>query len=436
MKKNLVLFALLIALIITTYFLQEKRAEREYVQSRIQGKILQEEISSLKLPAVEAVKKQGQWWSGDQLLSQNYLGLMEKKLLEITSIKDIEGDPATFFTDAISFEVNNVAWKLGAMSLDKQSFYVSKGDKISLAIMDGESTTVSMSDSEIEVGKLNDFKALLLKDLPQLTERQIFRFYPKLPLERVQVNAEGNPPFELLLKENQTLPPSIAGVDFHKDIRGKFFSTITSITIKEEIPFSDKLKYKKLASMTFSAEGSTSVSWEIWLKDKNSADSILIDDRAKKAFLVVGGTLKPFFIQVQDYWDKKVIPHSSFKQFTRLPVSFIQEDKQAIVTVIDREPFDFEVKDFKVKPGNMQDLFKLLFNLDRLDQASRVSQLSKSERQHYLGQNNLKIVLMGEELLCFRKNDEMIVVNLTRGFKAHFMLPFEKLHCRFEDVLK
>jgi hypothetical protein len=43
---------------------------------------------------------------------------------------------------------------------------------------------------------------------------------------------------------------------------------------------------------------------------------------------------------------------------------------------------------------------------------------------------------MNQELLIWRKTEELIVANLTQGFKAHFTLLDEKFRGRFEDVLK
>jgi len=43
---------------------------------------------------------------------------------------------------------------------------------------------------------------------------------------------------------------------------------------------------------------------------------------------------------------------------------------------------------------------------------------------------------MGQELLFWRKQDELIVVNFTQGFKAHFFVTQESFRASFEDVLK
>jgi hypothetical protein len=436
MKKNLSLFVFLISLLVLTYFLQERRSEKNYQTSLVKGKLLKEEIKTLKLPYVEATKKDGRWFSGNQLLSHNTFKMLEKKLNQIKSIKDIVGNPKNFFTHSIRFDVNGQPWEIGDLSLDKQSFYISSLGKISLAIIEGESSQVSTQENEIQSDKLEELRHLLSKSLNDFKETQLFRFYPQLPLQKVLIQTDESPDYELVLNADTTLPPPINGISVHQDLRGKFQSVLTQMTLIEEISYDQKLKFKKMASMTFIDEEKKNVVWSLWLRSKDSADAIIIDDEQKRAFKMLGGTLKPFFIRVQDYWDKKVIPPKIFKAFEKLPVMFTQGTKEASVIVLDREPLDFESQKFKVKPGNMQDLFQLIFNLGAKDQADRISHLSKSEHKQYLSENPLKIELMGQEIICIRKKDEIILVNLTQGFKAHFWQPHEKLNCQFEDVLE
>lgn len=436
MKKNVLLFAVLLILIALTWVFQEKRTEREYVESRSKGKLVIGEIKRLKLPSLEAVKREGQWWSGDQLLSHNSLTQLEKMLLAITNLKAIQGDPKDFFHDSTSFELNGEPWIIGGMSMDKRGFYVSKSAKIFLGFIDAESGQVSHEGESIEEKKLDELRSLLSRRPVDFKEIQFFRYYRKLPFENAVIEAEGNLAYELFLNEDKTSPPPIPGIGVHKQLNEKFLSVITQMMIKDEVPYSEKLKFRKMASMTLKGTGEEKVTWQLWLKSKNSADVFIVDDKQKRAFLMVGGSLRPFFLNVQDYWDKKVIPSAYFKSFERLPAVFREGAKEAVVTVIDREPLDFEVKGYKVKPGNMQDLFQLIFNLGPMDQAGRVSQLTKSEKQQYLNGSNLRIEVMEQELVCIRKTDELILVNLTQGFKAHFIGPPENLRCRFTDVLE
>lgn len=435
MKKNLGLFGVFVVLLIGTYIFQEKRVETERTEAHEADLLIKEAITHLKLPNVEAEKKNGQWWAGGLLLSHNSFKLIEKKLSEIKKIKEVAGDPKTFFPHPVSFEINHVNWNIGDLSLDKQSFYISRGDKIYLAYIEGESTHLTQDESEIESIKLNELVSVLSKKEKDLLETQLFRFYPSLPMEKVLLSVEGHLPFELNFEKNETLPAPIQGVSVHRDLRGKFHSLLTQINFKEEVPYSEKLKFKKLGVVSF-VSGKSTVKWELWLTGDKSADSVIIDPDQKRSFLMIGGTLRIFFVGIQDYWDKKVIPQENFVSFTRLETNLTEGSKSARVTVINREPMEFEARGYKVDPIKMEELIQLIFNLGPRDQADRVSNLSSSEKKQLLTGTHLRIDVMGQELIIWRKSQEVIVANLTQGFKAHFNMPNENFRGSFDDVLK
>jgi hypothetical protein len=203
----------------------------------------------------------------------------------------------------------------------------------------------------------------------------------------------------------------------------------------KEVPYEDVKKFSKLGSLILSNDFEK-VRWELWLNSKNSAESFIVDSDNKLAWQMVGGTLKIFFIQVLDYWDKKVIPPREFSNFSRLKVTFSEAEKSAVVEVLNREPLEFETNKYKVDREKMNILFQYAFNLSEKDQADRISQLSKSERKEILSGKHLRLEVMGQELLFWRKQDELILVNLTQGFKAHFFVTQESFRGSFEDVLK
>lgn len=436
MKKNLLLAAVLGILLVITYFVQEKRVESEYAAERIEGKVISGEVTSLKLPHVEAKKKDGQWWSGDQLLSHNKFKQIEEKLNDLKMVKTLKGKWEQVAENPLDFEVNSTPWSLGDFSLDKSSFYLKAGDKMGLAFIDAEGNSMGTSAEEIEMAKLAELKNLLSTPLEAMKEKQLFRFYPKLDPVKIEVKPEGNIAYKVNFKDNTTDPAPIEGVSTYSSLAKNFFSLLTQVLIREKLPYSEALKVKKLSEIKMIGHKGEEILWELWLRNKDSADAVILDAKNKKAFLMVGGTLKAFFLSVQDYWDKKVIPPSVFQNFERLPVTLTQGEKSAVITVINREPLDFKASNGKVKRGHMSDLFYFIFNLGTRDQADRVSQLSSSERKQLLSGEHLRAEVMGQDLLFWRKPQELIVVNLTQGFKAHFLSVSETFRAKFEDVLE
>jgi hypothetical protein len=434
MKRNLLLFIALIILLSITYFVQERPARREYIASLTRDKVITTEIQQLKLPQVEARKTNGQWRSPERLLSHNTFRQIEKWLGELKKIKSIEGDPESFFKQPFNFEVNGTTYILGQLALDQQSFYLARDKEIMLAIIEGESHEIATDEKEMAASKYLELKKLLSSSLDELTEKQLFRYYPQLPLASVAIDSDGLPGYELRLDSNQTVPPPIAGVSVHDDLKNKLMSLLTQITLREEVSYTDAIKGVKMASMAHAGEGA--VMWELRLPKKGSASVHLIDHSLQRAWLMVGGTLRAFFVTVQDYWDKKVIPAAEFKSFSRLPVRLVQGELVAELVVVNQQPLKFEAAGFSVQTQAMMELFNIIFNLGQLDQADRVSPLTSTDRQQLLNQNLLQLEVMGQQLILWPKPSELIVANLTQGLKLHFLGERENFNAQFKDVLK
>jgi hypothetical protein len=436
MKKNLGLLGILVTLLLVTYFFQEKKLEKNFVESFTRDRLINEtDIQKLTFLNVEAEKKDGQWWAGNQLLSHNSMKVIERKLSQIKKLKEIQGDPSHYFTEKLEVTVNGELWKLGDLTLDRQGFYLSKGPSIMVATIEGENGELTGDPEKLLLIKYDELKRGLNSSLQDLRETQLFRYYPKLPLKTVTIESDGRPSFELELESNQTLPGPFPGIEVHDKIGEKFLSLLTQMMIKEEIPYAKVKKFSRLGQIKFSS-GKENLTWELWLSGEKSADAHIVDHQQKRAWLMIGGTLKLFFVGVQDFWDKKVIPPSQFEHFSKLKVTFTQGEKSTALTVLNREPLAFEGTGFKVDVEKMNILFQYIFNLSEKDQAQRVSPLSKSERKEVLSGDFLRAEVMGQELVFWRKQQELILVNLTQGFKAHFLIADESFRARFEDVLK
>jgi hypothetical protein len=369
-------------------------------------------------------------------LSHNTFKQIEKKLQEIRKIKKVTGAWTNFFPAPIVIEVNHEVWTFGQLSLDKQAFYVARGKDIYLAHIVGESRELTTNENDIAATKLNELFSYIGKDRKELLENQLFRFYPDLPLEQITLALDGHLPFELDLVTNTTSPPPIQGISVHRDLKNKFQSLLSQITIKEVLPAFKILKFKKLGLITFTGLKKI-VRWELWLEKSNSADAILLDPGSNRAYRMYGGTLKVFFISIQEYWDKKVIPESQFVAFERLPIKFTQGTLSADVLVLNREPLEFSTSSkYQVDKLKMEELVQIILNLGPREQSDRVSLLSNSEKKQLLTGDHLRLEVMDQELLLWRKTSELIVANMTQGFKAHFFVTDENFRGSFQDVLK
>lgn len=434
MKKNLILGGIFVLVLTLTFFFQEKRVEKEIVEIQNSGSIFPEEITTLTLPHLKARKAEGAWRSDKHLLSHNFMGQIEKKIHWVRKIKDVKGEWKTYFTNPMEFSVNGVRWTIGDLSLDHQSFYLAKENEIMLAEVIGENMELASDEHDLQSIKYNELKGFISKTEGELLENQLFRFYQKIPLERITIESQGRVPFELNLTTNETLPPPFKGLVVHDQLKGKFVSLLTQMNIKEEVSYTKKL-FQKLGEINFLGKDKK-MHWELWLIDAKSADAVIVDHETKKAYAMIGGTLKIFFVGLQDYWDKKVIPPAAFKTFSETSATFTQGAQSAKVLIKNREPLVFESHVFKVTQDTMEALIQVLFNLGVHDQGDRVSPLSETDKKQMSLESLLRVEILGQELMVWKKAQELIVVNLTQGYKVHFLNPQPIIGTQFKDVLK
>lgn len=427
MKLNLWLFIVLVALITGTYFFQEKRVEENFKQSLIAHRIITEEINLIETSDFRAQKVDQQWKNGDELLSHNELTRLVRMLKNLKEVRKVEGEVEV---KGVSFKVNESNYIVGELNLDKSSFYLKKNGDVYLAVIDTETSQIHTHDDNLNELKLDELKTLLSKTNSDLLEKQLFRYYPKIEYESVAIKPDGALDFELDFKTNTTLPPPMKGIEVHDDLSGKFRSLITQINIKRKIKADSKLKKNKLGEMIFYP---SELKWEVFIPHKDKADVFLFDSEGN-AFEVVGGTLRVFLIQLQDYWDKKIIPPSEFKNFDTLRVSFYQGPEELSVTVKNREPLEF-ASDQPLQEDRVRELFQVILNLSNYDQGQRVSNLTTSQLRQILSEDSLRLDIMGQELAIVSYGQEIIVANITHEYKVHF-LRSENFPLTIKDMLK
>lgn len=426
MKANLILFFILITLITGTYFFQEKVERKNFEASLIAGRIITESITSIETSSFKAHKIKGQWREGDDLLSHNELSRLVKMLSTIKELKKIDHTEVT----GTSFKINDKNYVLGEMNLDKSGFYFKVEDSAYIALIDSDSQQIHSHNDNVNEMKLAELQNLLHQSQQELLENQLFRYYPDLTYEAVVIKPEGALDYELDFKLNSTLPIPIKGIEEHQDLAAKFKSLIAQINIKKRIDADPKLKKKKLGEITFLP---SEMKWEVFLSQKNKADVFLFDSEGN-TFEMVGGTLKVFLIQLQDYWDKKVIPPSDFQHFDKLHVNFSQGTEELSLTVHNREPLTFSSEE-KINEEKIGLLFQVIFNLSNFDQGQRVSNLTTSQLRQIISEDNLRLEIMGQELAIVSYGQEIIVANITQEYKVHF-LKMESFPLTIKDMLK
>lgn len=427
MKLNLWLFIVLVALITGTYFFQEKRDEDHFQHSLVAGRFITDPIVSIETDKFKAQKVSGQWKSGEDLLSHNHFHRLVKMIGAIKEVKKLEETTEVL---GLTFKVNGISYVLGELNLDKSAFYFKAGNETYLAVIDTDSAQVHSHNENLNVLKREELEHLLSKGQKELLEQQLFRYYPELEYESVAIKPDGALDFELDFKNNTTLPAPMKGIEVHEDLSGKFRSLITQIKMKEKIKASSKLKKNKLGEITFFP---SQLKWEIYVPQKDKADVFLFDSLGN-GYEMVGATLKVFLVQLQDYWDRKIIPPAEFEEFDSLSVELYQGTEELSISVKNREPLEFKSSQ-ELDHSKVELFFQLIFNLSGFDQGQRVSNLTTSQLRQILSEDNLRLDIMGQELAIVSYGQEIIVANITHEYKVHF-LKIENFPLNLKDMLK
>lgn len=433
MKNNLILFGILVVLISGTYFLQEKK-DRQLFNHAIESEIiLKEPVTQIQWDNFVINKTSNKWMYGDKLLSANHFGRIEKGLKNLKKIKDIQGDISKVLPNSVKLKINGHQFSFGQLTLQKDGFYLAQDNKIYIATFDEE--ILHSENENPEEKKLTDFLNLFPHDIEALVEKQFFRYYVDLEFDQAQILTEGAQPYKIDFSSNKTIPSPIHGIEEHENLKAKFLSLFTQMMIKNELEYPKNKLFKKMSDLNFSNKGKDQLNFELWLKSNSNADAIILDPKNKKAYEMIGGSLRTFFIQVQDYWDKKVIPPASFKSFEELDVTLFEGNKEAKFKILNREPLQFK-SSLRLNEEEVRVLFTYIFNLGEKDQADRVSQVSTMDREIIQKENLLRVLIFGQDLYILKKREELIITNLTQGFKAHFGMVDEKFPVHLKDMIR
>ena len=307
--------------------------------------------------------------------------------------------------------------------------------EIFLCVIDGESQQLTSNSSEIASIKYDELKRLLNLDINQLKEDKILHFLPDLKMSKAVFSADGAPTFEINFVDNMTNPKPLSGIEVHAELMDKFITSFNQMSAIDDLIYKDVKPFKKL-SMIEVFFPDQSFKLELWQLNKSSADAVIICPEFAKAWRVSGRFLKIFFVHVQDFWDKKVIPSKAFNPQKEIKLSLFEQNKQTDVFVKNTNPFQFHSSMGKLNQQKWDFFIQYIFNLGQKDQADRISIFTPSEKDIFLKQNILNIKVFGQHLLIWRRSQELIVANLTQGFKAHYVFLEENFSARFDDMLK
>ncbi|MFY7993551.1 MAG: hypothetical protein ACOVP4_09690 [Bacteriovoracaceae bacterium] len=430
MKNNLGLLLVFILLLTGTYVWIE-RPDRVWWQKHDETyrlRSLVENAESFGVLGKTWTLKENQWVSGQDLLSltiwPKWKRIFSQLKFEREIILNAQTNKDNFLGEGFPITIDDRSFILGETTVDGKSLYL-------LDVNENKILQMSLLPSDL-FQMLDEVKEKTPQDM---IEKRVFAYFNNVQFTKVVFETPGILSFDIDLFNKQTNPRPIPGILLHPHLDQKFWHEMDLLQFTEQIKPDLALLYQKMASLSLVQDEKKVLTFELHRVGPLNADAVVYVPEKNQMFKVRGNTAKVFFDQVQDYWDLKIIPRNVFKAFTETRAQFVLGDKEVTVNIINQEPLAFVSPDsqIKLKEDKLQNLFNLIFNLSQYEEASRVSILTKAERQQFQNESHIRMNVFGQDLMLVRKTNELVVVNFTQGFKAHFFFFDISIGDQWED---
>lgn len=442
-KKNLILLGVLILAIGLTYIFEEKRNQDKTEELNQKASIIDvkkvgelESIKGLKLN----IKKNNETYfdAENQVPFSNkkmeeffkiLSGLKIKKILSETETKNV--DFKFYIPDAdlkltFGFKNSSFAVTLGKKLDYDQSFYLLIEKNINgvlskeLAVAVDESPDPNMYQSDKEYKK-SEFKFQRLQMLFYLTnvffyETKVFASFPysedRINFKKISISTFRNKKFTIDFEKTQTIPPVLNGLNYFEENWISFHRALTNLEGKTlYYPYKKENLTEPLSIFEVEDRENKKYTIELYKKYgslvgyflKNSFNNYLYELRPEEA--------KYFFINIQDFWSKKIYPAE--KEFG-LTIQFTLEDPiEYQVEVKDKEVFEVISKTKRIKSETFKNLIDFLKT-----ESDHISEVKESPIE-LLRKSKLKLRFANRNIGVILEENDVLVVDLDRKLAFH-----------------
>jgi len=431
MKKNAILFFILISLLTFTYLFQEKglwskklKSQTTFLEmSELDSISFKDGIINFKpTPMIENLKFPADLNALDRFL---------KMLQSIVIKKEIHIDDNTyknyFSPDAHRIKVrkNNLAeleFILGEPVPGTEEFYwLEKKDNVSTvfiasfeeALRNGESQYYNPGDKYKHLTQMLDLSSetfFLPIIFPEgdLSQFASITFFPK---ELTPFDIPLNTEMQQKIKPEFSLNWNVERIEIFKQGLSKLKAT--SLVRKLD-------NAETILGMTLTTVNHQKANFKIY-KAKDSETSFFLEKDESPLWFSLGvGVQDLFFIPKEDFWLKK-LPFEN-----KISKSFDLALKQSKKTLTVNYSSNSS-------PGLLP-LFDLVFSKSPWSQADRISPLRKNDPLFLM--NPLELNINGLNLFLTHKNDEIILINKTDGYVLHYYLTNERAHHKIKFNLE
>ncbi len=380
MKVNLILLALLAALLGFAYYWEERGGKISSEQQLIIKSPL-----SLTLSKLSLVKKGEQWFLEDYgvpiekafsaLLNRMLGGLMISSRIQVSPQKESE----YFSQTNLNFKINNKSFILGDYSNIDKGFFIKRGEELFLVKDSTDYEGVFKSLDEEEYKKYSNLKNLIESDPSYLFPTRII--HSSSPLQSIIHYTNGSM-YKLDIQFNETFPKPLKGLNeiniLTKVDELNFTGKILNITLQKSQP-----KQSPISKMIITSKEGTSEYWLLNQYDKK--EGLFIWNSNKGLILEVESIDDSLFSSsVSDFWNKKLSLLSKIENKKSLGFTMIKGSQKVRGQVLDTSKFSYSSKEFSFDRGKLNLLFGILLNNTPFEQASFVRSKARADFDFHL----------------------------------------------------
>lgn len=435
-NKNLILFLVLVAALALTYWFEE-RGERNAVMTENQRTEILNAEKLGELKAVKGIKLDFEKRGEQYFARENGLLLSKPRLDEFFKIlsgvkvktflkeEDVAKVGKTFYipdealTLRFQFEKGSISFTLGKKLEYDQTFYmeVEKEGKKQIVIAQDESADPNVYNNDKDYQR-SDAKYKRLQIVFMLTnlyfyDARLFKdMYPDekaINFDEIAISTFRNKKFSLNFKTTTTNPPAPPSLGYFEENWISFHRMLTKLEGRTVyFPYEPSALSEILSQFEITDRGGKKITLTVYKRFGELNGYFLTSSLDKILYALKPADAPYFFVNVQDFWNKKIAPKE--KEFN-LTLTFL-DGKSETVKINDKELFKVD------SSKSVRSLeFKKLIDFLKVE-GDHISEMTEKPSE-ILKKNVLRLNFDNRNLSVILEDNDAILVDIDQKIKIH-----------------
>jgi hypothetical protein len=457
--KNISLFAVLIVAVAITYFFEERASRNE--EAVLEKKLTLLDTKELgDILAIQGIKLSFEKRGDDYYDKESNLKLSRARLDEFFTIlsglkiksfldqKEVERvgiqnyipDPSMQMS--FKFEKGEITFILGKKLEYDQSFYMQiiRDQKSQVVIANDESPDPGVYQND-EQYKKSDAKYQRLQMVFLLTNKYFHDTkvlkdlgyeQDKINFKEITISTFRNKKYTINFKDSVTNPPVPKGLKYLEENWISFHRVLTNLEAKGLIyPGEEALLKEPLSRFEVTDREDRKYTLDVYQKYGEENGYFLKSSLDKAIYQLKQEEARYFFVNVQDFWEKKITPSANEYDLT---VTFF-DGKKLTVFISDKDLFKVTSKTPGVGDNKLKSVyFKQLVDYIKIE-GDHVSELTEKPSD-ILKHNILGLSFENKNLNVILEDNDAITIDPSMKVKIHHYigekLPFS---IKYEDYV-